>query len=189
LNVGEKSTQKGVAVFQKLVLDIVKFFGGDWSEDQIQDCGEVCFNEWHYLTFAELKHFIHKVKSGGFKEVGKPVIYGQFVPATLIDWFCIYASDNLRERENYFSNSKPEWKEPENPVSDEIVNQVIGEVSEWFTDLSKNEDDIEAKERHERILKYQNMIKDKLTLHPEIIALKNQGMTTDEAIHHLLELK
>lgn len=188
LNVGEKSTVKGVAVFQKLVLDIVNFFGGDWSKEQIKDCGEVCFNEWYYLTFAELKHFIHNVKSGGFKEHGKPVMYGSFVPATLIDWFCSYAAQNIKERENYFSNSRPPFVEPENPVSDETVNQVVNEVTEWFTELSKNDEEIERMERQEKMIKHQNMIKDKLTLHPEIIALKAKGMTTEEAIHHLLDI-
>lgn len=128
LNFGQKTTDNGVAVFAALIFKIQQFFGAKWETEQIADCAKVCFDEWHYLTFAELAHFAQKAKSGGFKEDGKALMYGQFVPATLIDWFCTYSADNLAERGRFFGAKKTEFTEPENPVDPEVIESAIIEL-------------------------------------------------------------
>src|SRR6478736_5595742 len=127
LNIGQKSTDNGIAVFAALIFKIQQFFGAKWEADMIADCAKVCYDEWYYLTFAELAHFAQKAKSGGFKEGNRSLVYGQFLPATLIDWFCRYASDNLNERGQYFKGVKPQWQEPENPVSAESIKEAVKE--------------------------------------------------------------
>jgi len=98
------------------VKNIVTFLGAEWSDKQVLECGKICFDEAHYLSFAELAHFAQKAKSGGFEKV-----YGKFTPATFMEWFVTYCAENLAQRQNYFMNSKPEFVEPENPVSEELV--------------------------------------------------------------------
>lgn len=150
LNYGEKSTDKGVAVFQKLVLKIVQFYGGNWTEQQILDCGKVCFDEWNYLTFAELAHFSQKAKSGAYKQDDKPLMYGSFTPAVLIDWFCTYAADNLKERAAYFANKRPAFVEPQNPVPQEQVQLALSNFAARMFDENKDER-IERDELYKKI--------------------------------------
>lgn len=152
LNYGEKNTNKGEAVFAALIFKVMQFFGGTWNEAQIADCAKVCFDEWYYLTFAELAHFAQKAKSGGFKEEGKQLLYGQFSPANLIDWFVTYTSENMRERGEYFGKQKTAWVEPENPVPYEKFGETVEELARQLTE----ERDAEEAKRTKDILDYHN---------------------------------
>lgn len=159
LNVGTKSTENGVRVFQLLVLNIVKFLGAEWSEEQIKDCGKICFDEANYLTFAELSHFAKKAKSGGFEKV-----YGKFTPATFMDWFTIYTTQNLEERAMYHSNNKKGvWIEPENPVQEERIMGFLKDFTESMQKQIQTEQAAEFLKRDEQVKKHNDLLKSKLT--------------------------
>jgi hypothetical protein len=156
LNAGQKDTLNGEAVFAGLVRSLVKFFGNPWTADMIMDCAKVCFNEWHYLTFAELSHFAQKAKSGGFKEEGKSMMYGQFSPAVLIDWMCTYSAQNLQERGNFFQNKKVStWQEPENPVPIEKIKEAFAHLEDELTEEKR----LEAIEREKQFQKNKEALK------------------------------
>lgn len=122
MNIGEKSTENGVMVFQALVNNIVEFLGAEWSKEQILETGKICFDEAHYLTFAELSHFAKKAKAGGFDKV-----YGKFTPITFMEWFTEYTSDNMNQRMYFFSNgyNTSEWTAPKDPVDPEKIEEAV----------------------------------------------------------------
>lgn len=132
MNVGEKTPENGIRIFQAWVLNIVKFLGAEWTTEQVLECGKICFDEAHYLTFAELSHFAQKAKSGGFEKV-----YGKFTPATFMEWFVTYCSENLEQRKNYFMNEKPLYLPPENPVSEELVLSAFRDIKDKLNDEMK----------------------------------------------------
>ncbi len=132
MNVGEKTPENGIRIFQAWVLNIVKFLGAEWTTEQVLECGKICFDEAHYLTFAELSHFAQKAKSGGFEKV-----YGKFTPATFMEWFVTYCSENLEQRKNFFMNEKPLYLPPENPVSEELVLSAFKDIKDKLNDEMK----------------------------------------------------
>lgn len=134
MNVGEKTPENGIRIFQAWVLNIVKFLGAEWTTEQVLECGKICFDEAHYLTFAELSHFAQKAKSGGFEKV-----YGKFTPATFMEWFVTYCSENLEQRKNFFMNEKPAYLPPENPVSEELVLSAFRDIKDKLNDEMKAE--------------------------------------------------
>lgn len=149
MNFGEKDTLRGEAVFQFLVLHLVKYFGATWSEMQIMECGKVCFLEWYFLTFAELKHFSHKAKAGGFKEKEKSSIYGQFSPAVMVDWLSMYATETHEERGAYFGKSRlSNWTPPENPVDPERIKQLVSELESELA-IQAADEEIAAQKRRQ----------------------------------------
>lgn len=125
LNQGTGTIENGVRVFTLMVLNIVKFFGAEWSEMQVKECGQLCFEAGHYLSFAELSHFAKKAKSGQFEKV-----YGKFSPITFMAWFNAYLGENLVEREMYYANQKTAFIEPENMVEPEKVFTALKNFSE-----------------------------------------------------------
>jgi len=160
MNYGEKTTENGVRIFQALVLNIVKFLGAEWTDDQILECGKICFDEANYLTFAELSHFAQKAKAGGFEKV-----YGKFTTATFMEWFTLYTEQNFIERTGYFSGAdkKIEWTEPANPVPTEKVKSFLKE----FTDNLQTQIQIEQAEEQFKFKEEQarqvEVMKSKLT--------------------------
>jgi len=126
LNAGEQNTLKGEAVFGALIHGLVKFFGAVWTPAQIAECAKVCFDEWYYLSFAEVAHFAQRARAGYFKEPGKPLFFGQFSPANIIEWLCTYTAENLQQREAYYCNphNGNTWIPPAEPVSDACVQQL-----------------------------------------------------------------
>lgn len=153
LNIGEKSTENGVMVFQALVNNIVKFLGAEWTTEQVLECGKICFDEAHYLTFAELAQFAQKAKSGGFEKV-----YGKFTPATFMEWFVVYCSDNLEQRQNYFMNQKPIFLPPENPVSEELVLSTFKDIADTLTSELEAEKREDIEEKDKRLRAYNEML-------------------------------
>lgn len=167
LNYGEKNTLKGEAVFSSLVLKIVKFFGGNWTDPQIIDCGKVLYNEGYYLTFAELAHFAQKAKAGGFKVEGQALVYGQFTTITMIDWFSTYIGENLKQRGEH-SEKRPTWVEPENPVSPERMSELIAEFEVQITAEKEAERKEEIEKREKAIYSYNEMLKKQVELRNKV---------------------
>ena len=134
MNYGEKNTDNGKKVFEALIFNIVKYYGAAWDISQVRDCAKNCFQEWHYLSFAELSHFAKKVKTGAF---GK--IFGQFTPAVFIEWLRAYADETDILRGEYFGKHKTvtNWTEPINPVSDERIKELADGLEQVF--LSEQE--------------------------------------------------
>ena len=159
LNAGEKNTLQGQAVFGALINALVKFFGAVWTPNQIAECAKVCFDEWYYLSFAELAHFSQRAKSGYFKEPGKPLFYGQFSPANIIDWFCTYTAENLDERATYFRNpnNDSKWLPPAEPVSEERIKEfqrVLAALEQQVTACNKEEEEVRRQRRMAAIQRF-----------------------------------
>jgi len=160
LNIGEKNTLKGEAVFGALINTLVKFFAAIWTPAQIADCAKVCFDEWYYLSFAELAHFSQRARSGYFKEPGKPLFYGPFSPANVIDWFCTYTAENLQQREAYFANAgnDSKWAPPSEPVSAEQIiafKHAVAALEQQVTADKKEEEQARTQKRAVGVQRFQ----------------------------------
>lgn len=95
INRGEKDTEKGIALYEFMVLGILEFFGAEWSNVQIRESAELLFSEYYWLHIAELKHLITRIKT-------QTKVYGKFNPAQLMEAFNQYADESLRARQDAF---------------------------------------------------------------------------------------
>lgn len=147
LNAGTGDVENGITTYEFAILGLLEYFGEEWH-DRIRDVAETMFSEYHYWTFADLKHFIAKVKGGSF---GK--IYGKFSPAHFIE----FAQQYENERALAFSSFSPK-KEPEPTgieyVSKERMNEAFKDfISQWIENIQDHESDLE-KERKEKMEEY-----------------------------------
>lgn len=184
LNYGEKNTLKGESVFQSLILKLVQYFEADWSEEKVMECGKICFEEWHMLTFADLLQFSKLVKCGGLKRDGQALIYGKLTPATIIDWFCAYSEMKLAEKQAYHENYKPEWKSPENPVPDEKISELF----QTFTSTLQSEIDakaeLEAQEREKKLKAYNELLQNQAR-HAALKKTKTENQVPDQCENNI----
>lgn len=139
----------GVLVLQLLIIEILDFLGVEWSENQIQDCGELAYPEYYWFTIAELKQFSQRVKMGYF---GK--IYGKFSPSTLMEYFKDYAGDMLGARAEYYGNKKIEppvaHLTPLTPEEQEIQDKYFKSLVSLAEKLCSPNSDQSKKEKRER---------------------------------------
>lgn len=130
-NAGTK--ENGITIFECTVLDLLEFFGLEWSVNQIRGASEILFDEYYYWTLAELKHFSLKTKKGDFGKV-----YGKFSPSTLMECASAYDSEILTARASYLPVVKE--ADPVEYVPQEKVSEALNSfVSQWEAELAKSE--------------------------------------------------
>lgn len=130
-NTGTK--ENGITIFECTVLDLLEFFGLEWSVNQIRGASEILFDEYYYWTLAELKHFSLKTKKGDFGKV-----YGKFSPSTLMECASAYDSEILTARASYLPVVKE--VEPVEYVPQERVSEALNSfISQWEEELAKSE--------------------------------------------------
>lgn len=72
---------------------ILEFYGVEWSDEQVRECAELLYDDYYWLTLAELKHFTLMAKTSKFGKV-----YGKMNPVTFIDWLGQYADNSIEIR-------------------------------------------------------------------------------------------
>lgn len=144
---------RGVAVFQFAILNLVDYMGAGWTQGQITEAGELAYQEAYWLSLAELKLFITRIKTSYYKS------HKNFTPVVFMEFLQEFTSEMYHERGAYYAaqQKKSDWVEPDNPVSDEVVSIAFAKLKH---DMMKVESDatIIAKEREElqaRIRAYQ----------------------------------
>lgn len=140
---GPAAKALGIEIFKAQVISIIEFFGVDWSDEQIQDVAELSYDEHFWLSLAELKLFVKKVKAGKYQS------NKNFNPPIFMEFINTFSNEIISERGAYFGQQKKDttWVEPENPVSDAKFAQLISEVSEWVSGERKGQEEAEELKR------------------------------------------
>src|SRR5688572_26095564 len=94
---GTGSKENGYDLYAAIILMILNFFGVSWKADQIKECAVMLYDDYYFLTLAELKHFAQQVKAGKFTSTHFNPNF--FNPVTFIDWMGVYAENSLKIRE------------------------------------------------------------------------------------------
>lgn len=113
----------GVKVFQYFIADIFEFCGVSVSEMQILECGQLAYGEAYWITLAELKLFVVRMKTGHYRS------HKNLSPALLMENLQDYIAELLFERGQYHATKPAEWEEPENPVPEQAVQEVFMKIS------------------------------------------------------------
>lgn len=153
----------GVKVFQYFIADIFEFCGISVSEMQILECGKLAYGEAYWITLAELKLFVVSVKTGHYRS------HKNLSPALLMENLQDYVAELLFERGQYHATKPTEWKEPENPVPEQAVQEVFMKISAQLQEQidadraqRQAEADLRAAEQRERNARYLDTLKKQL---------------------------
>jgi hypothetical protein len=82
-------------MMEAVVLMALNFYGQSWNKEQIRETAELIIEEFWWLQVAELKHFLTRVKMGGFDKLYSA---NQFTPPILLKWLGEYADESWRIR-------------------------------------------------------------------------------------------
>lgn len=109
------------AVIHKLMYQLKDFYsvGREMSDTQVEILCDLIFENYYWITIAELKHFTRQAMSGKFGKV-----YDRMDGALVMEWLQLYAAELLETRRKL--------KEAE-----EIQQQAQAEkhpLPEWFTE-------------------------------------------------------
>lgn len=151
LNAGTGNTELGKAVFEAALISLNDFYDIRWTDEQYDDCVEIMHSEYHWMSMAELKHFMTRAKSGSY---GK--IFGKFSPATLMDWLREYAEESLQQRAGLFA--RPEQKENPDAVyvpQEQVSKALLSFADQWQKELDATTEESEAEfqKRREEIVR------------------------------------
>ena len=136
LNRGKDSPDAGIALFEAFILDLSIYFGKEWEESKCYSVAQILFGEYHYWTFAELKHFFTKVKASHF---GK--IYGELTPFYLTEAALNYDVELLEVRKN---QQKPkEFPITGKEVAKEELEKAFAVIEELKVEVKREKDEKE----------------------------------------------
>ncbi len=143
------SEMKGVAVFQFAILNLVDYMGAQWNAAQINEAGELAYTEAYWLSLAELKLFINRIKTSYYKS------HKNFTPVVFMEFLQEFTAEMYHERGAYYAaqQKKSDWVEPENPVSDEMFSSVFEQLRKQMTSSEDMSDKNEAFDRLENYRK------------------------------------
>ena len=98
-----KSRMMGETVLVEMAKSIMEFVGGvPWTESQMLNFAAIAYQEYYWFTFAEIKQFSLRVKTGVY-ESNKNVS-----PVVLMGWMLEYSQERLEHRYNHYSQLKPD---------------------------------------------------------------------------------
>jgi hypothetical protein len=129
------SEMKGVAVFQFAILNLVDYMGASWNAAQINEAGELAYTEAYWLSLAELKLFINRIKTSFYKS------HKNFTPVVFMEFLQEFTAEMYHERGAYFAaqQKKSDWVEPENPVTPEMWSELISNLEANLSASKENE--------------------------------------------------
>lgn len=102
VNFGSKSRIFSQAIMAKLLTDLTEYFGVSWGRVQITDCADLWSSEYYWMTMAEIKLFLTKVKTGQYTKKD----FRHLTPHLLMGWLDDYASDLLVNRIDYYEEKE-----------------------------------------------------------------------------------
>lgn len=124
---GTGSKENGYEIYQLIILMILDFYGVNWKDAQIRECSELLYDDWYFLTLAELKHFTLRAKTGHY--AGRNFNPSFLNPVTLIDWMGQYGVESLKHREqNHLMQSSDERYNERWASHDERKTERVGEI-------------------------------------------------------------
>lgn len=112
----------GVVAFEWQLKGLVQFLGAPWTPTQCAECGQLAYEECYWFSLAELKQFFTRIK------VGRYTSHKNFTPAVFMEFLQDYSAEMLTARYDHYSQQKPKWTPPEEPVSDEVFNEKMAEI-------------------------------------------------------------
>lgn len=132
---------------------MLEYYGAEWSGYQIDETAELMHSEYHWLQFAELKHFIQKCKKGEYnvkQSVAKQdldggwmateewdgKIYGKFAPANLMKWIDAYAGESLATRGGMRIEQKSQ------PEPEQLTEAEAKERDKWGSEAMRAVEDM-----------------------------------------------
>lgn len=97
VNIGTGNTITAQAVIAKLLLDTTAYFGVSWTKIQVTECAAMWVSEYYWMSMAEIKHFLTKLKTGQYSKDD----YRHLSPFQLMGWLQEYTDELLIERRRY----------------------------------------------------------------------------------------
>jgi len=94
----------GINFFDAQLTNLVEFVGAKMSPAQIRECAELAYEECYWFTFAELKQFILRIKTGVYTS------NKNFSPLVFMEFLRMYAEERLCYRYDHYSQLKPKKK-------------------------------------------------------------------------------
>lgn len=137
----------GVQVFTILIASTAAFMDGKWSREQVNECGQLAYEECYWFTIAELKQFLSRIKTGFYTS------HKNFSPAVFMEYLKIYSDERLEERYNYHSQAKPKEKlEPgAELLSDAQMDILKNSIASFAENMGQSVKAIESEEDYQRI--------------------------------------
>jgi len=192
----------GVNVYVAGITSIVKFIGADWNADQIFECAELAYQECYWFSLAELKHFIVRIKTGVYRS------HKNFSPSVFMEFLQEYSGEALAGRGEYYGQAKPAPRrkqilsiDPLRGKSRKVALWILEQVAETRNkameqmralteSMCSEQREFEDRERQEIVDQYQEKLKKLLaTNNEEVKRLMSQGLSLDEAVKQILNLK
>ncbi len=129
--VNEKMNEpEGLLLLRAKIIFLVKFNGGDWDKDMVNETAKIAYQEMNWMTVAEVKYFINRIASGKYPH------HKNFIPSTFMEHLNSYINETLSTRG---AVNAYDWKN--NRVPDELfevpANPATGEVKEVDPDVLK----------------------------------------------------
>lgn len=97
VNYGTGNTLTAQAVIAKLLLDTTAYFGISWTKPQITECAAMWVQEYYWMSMAEIKLFLSKLKAGLYSKQD----YRHLSPFQLMGWLEEYTNELLVERAKF----------------------------------------------------------------------------------------
>lgn len=187
----------GVIIFSAQIASLAGFIGLNWTKEQMDECGELAYQEQPWLTLAELKQFFLRLKTGKYSS------NKNLNPAIFLEFLSEYAGEMLGERSVFYDKQPKKRRVVLNiehirkPKSLKIARWMCSEVArindqamermKTLTEgLYSRERELEQKARQESIDQYQARMKKILEQRdPKINQLVSEGLTVEEAIKKL----
>ena len=165
----------GVFFFMDELILLLEFFGASWSDPQIIRASQLAYDEYYWLTLAEMKQFFTRVEKGDY-ESNK-----NLTPPVFMGFLTKYAEEMKAERYAYYSveAAKPKalpiakvdpvtGKDEEvNPLTDEqmqILKAAVGIIAETMAIPTATDEELEEEYRRARNENYRKTIQKRIAV-------------------------
>jgi hypothetical protein len=138
---------------EMMVLEILEFYGQEWSRGQLKMFAEMFYQEYHFATVSELKLFSARVRSGWF---GKT--FHKLMPNILLEHAVTFFDDQLEARAMYRAGQRKQLPAGDNYVDPAKVSAAMKDFQAELEAKLKEEDDAKKAARHQNDVKAYAML-------------------------------
>lgn len=85
---------------------LIEFVGASMNPMQIHECAQLAYDQYYWLTLAEFKQFILRVKTSYYTS------NKNLTALVLMEFLKEYTDERLEARYDHFSQQKPKFKRP-----------------------------------------------------------------------------
>lgn len=158
--------REAVVLWNAQIIAVVKFNGADWDADTAHDTAEVAYAEANWMTIAEVKYFITRMKAGKYphKKNLSPVVFmeclNDYINEILATRGAVnsYAwRDNRVPDEDFQLKPNTDTGEPGKPADPDVMKVVLSGLAERFKNMEQiqREEDERARKARWKGLKDQ----------------------------------